>query len=56
MRGKKEGIKPILIAYKITMNDASRVYVFEPALSGKDKNRRGLRGKMWRTRIWYKKY
>jgi len=50
------GTEPILRAYKITVDDASRVYVFKPTLNGSDEKRRSRRETVWLTRIWYKKY
>jgi hypothetical protein len=34
----RDGTKPVLRAYKIAMDDASRVHIFEPTLNGRDKN------------------
>jgi hypothetical protein len=33
-----ERTEPILRAYKIAMDDASRVHIFKPTLNGRDKN------------------
>jgi len=48
--------RTILRAYKIAVDDAGRMHIFEPTLNDKDKNRRVRRGKVGLTRIWYKKY
>lgn len=52
----RDGTKPVLRAYKIAMDDASRVHIFEPTLNGRDKNGAKVGEMGGLTRIWYKKY
>jgi len=38
--------EPIVSAYKIAVDDASRMHVFEPTLSGRDKDEGGIDGEV----------
>lgn len=47
---------PVVCAHKIAVDDARRMHVFEPTLSGRDEDEAGIDREAGLTRIWYKKY
>ena len=43
---RRELTEPIVSAYKVAVDDTSRMHVFEPTLSGRDKDEAGIDGEI----------